>query len=307
MSKVLVTGGAGFIGSHVIEKLFSKGYEIVVVDNFVTGRRSNIKSNIKVLDIDINSEKMRNVFQELLPEFVIHLAAQTSVSSSVKSPKKDAQTNIIGTVNLLELCKEFSVKKIIYTSSAAVYGNNEHLPILENYPLVPTSPYGISKLVGENYIKIFNRLHHINYSILRLSNVYGPRQSEKGEAGVVTSFVNQMINGIPPTIDGDGNQRRDFIYVKDVANAIVAAMESPESQTVNISSGESISINNLFAFLAEIMDYDRQPKYGPARVGDIYNSTLSNQFAKNNLKWQPTIDIKKGLRETVDYFLNQTK
>ncbi|WP_346235360.1 NAD-dependent epimerase/dehydratase family protein [Lysinibacillus telephonicus] len=303
MSKVLVTGGAGFIGSHVVDQLIVEGHEVVVIDNFETGKRNNIKTNVNIFDIDINSKIVKSIFEYFLPEYVIHLAAQTSVSTSIGFPKKDAQTNIIGTLNILELSKEYQVKKIIFTSSAAVYGENGNLPILESYPLSPFSPYGLSKLTGEKYIKLYNKLHKLNYSILRLSNVYGPRQCENGEAGVVTKFINQMIKGITPTIEGDGNQSRDFIFVKDVANALVRAIVPSDPHILNISSGTSISINCLYDFLAKLIEYNKPANFGPSRVGDIYESSLSNENAKRILQWLPAISIEEGLNETVSYFL----
>ncbi|WP_025674881.1 NAD-dependent epimerase/dehydratase family protein [Paenibacillus polymyxa] len=293
--KVLVTGGAGFIGSHIIDVLEEKHIDYFVVDNLSTGKLSNLPRNANFYKVDILDAEFEKVFSEELPTHVIHLAAQSKVNISNTAPLKDGEVNILGTLNVLKLCKEYSCKKIIYSSSAAVYGNAENLPINEDTPINPVSNYGISKFTPELYIKCYAYNYGIEYTILRYSNVFGPRQTTDGEGGVISIFLNNIINGKKNYIFGDGEQTRDFIYVKDIAQANLLSLFSGHNQTINISTGKSISINELYSAISTICKNDLLPIYELQRLGDIKHNVLSNERALSVLKWRPIYSLNEAL------------
>lgn len=273
-NKVLITGGAGFIGSHIADKFIENNYEVVIIDNLSTGKIENINNKANFYKADIIIDDLNNIFEKEKPSIVIHLAAQVSVSNANKNPVYDAKENIIGTLNILEHCKKFNVDKIIAASSAAVYGNPQYLPIDENHPKEPISQYGLSKLTMEKYIQ----LSGVDYIICRFSNVYGPRQTIEGEAGVVTIFENAMKKDLPVCIYGDGEQTRDFVYVRDVAEVIYKLSNSDvKNEVINISTNEGITINELFYSLKCKYDYTIEPLYKGKRIGDIDVSILSNK------------------------------
>ncbi|MGV3464788.1 MAG: NAD-dependent epimerase/dehydratase family protein, partial [Heyndrickxia sp.] len=283
--KVLVTGGAGFIGSFIVEELVNKGHEAIVVDNLSTGKFINLSSKIPFYNMDINSPSIEQVFRIHHPEVVIHQAAQISVDFSNYYPFEDGNINILGTINLLQLCIKYSVSKIIFASSAAVYGPTEEMPIEETSATNPISFYGLSKYTAEHYIKLFHAQYGLNYTILRYSNVYGMRQNQEGEAGVISKFVNRMIHNQPFTVYGDGNQTRDFIFVRDVAKANIKAISLGDNMTLNISTGKSISVNQV---IDELKKHSTQPFniiYEERRSGDIKESYLSSNHAKQFLNW----------------------
>lgn len=300
--KVLVTGGAGFIGSHIVDQLIQHEYEVAVIDNLVTGDVRNLHPKAKLYITDITDTSVNEVFQLEKPEILIHQAAQVDVQKSLQDPKMDAMVNIFGTLNLLEMAKQYSVQKIIYASSCAVYGDPISIPISEEHPAQPISLYGQSKWLGEHYIVLYNRLYELDYTILRYANVYGPRQGVKGEGGVVSIFVQKMIQGKPPIIYGDGNQTRDFIFVKDVARANLLAITNGSQQTLNISTGCSTSINELSLLLRKMIDARLSPIYANSRFGDIIHSLLDPERAKIHLNWEATFSLEDGLRETVQFF-----
>lgn len=297
--KVLVTGGAGFIGSHIVDKLVSMGYKVVVVDNLSTGKMENVNPDSVFYCLNISSSSLHKIFAEEKPQFVIHAAAQVSVPNSFKDPILDCTTNVIGTLNVLECCRKYHVKKIVYSSSAAVYGEPQYLPIDENHNVCPQSNYGVSKYTAENYIKVYNHLYGINYTILRYSNVYGPRQESKSEGGVIAVFLERIFNNKPPIIFGTGNQIRDFIFVDDVAEANVLALKKGDNEVLNISTTKSTSINGLIETIGTITGVNIITSYSRSSPGDIYISILDNSKSKEILEWTPSYSLTDGLQQTL--------
>jgi UDP-glucose 4-epimerase len=297
--EVLVTGGAGFIGSNIVDGLIEIGHQVIVVDNLSTGKKENLNKQAKFYNLDIRDKGLKEVFKENEISHVIHHAAQIDVQHSIKDPLSDAQNNISGTINLLEQCRKYNIEKFIYASSAAVYGEPDYLPIDEEHPIKAMSPYGISKHTPEHYIKMYSELYDLKYTIFRYANVYGPRQDSKGEGGVVSIFVDKMLAEERPVIFGDGEQTRDFIYVADLVKANLLALDQGDNVLVNISTQSRDSINDLFNYLNQILLYDLEPIYKEARQGDIRHSSLVNSRAKELLGWTPAYDFKSGLEQTV--------
>ncbi|WP_122627832.1 NAD-dependent epimerase/dehydratase family protein [Lucifera butyrica] len=301
--KVLVTGGAGFIGSHIVDKLLAAGCRVVVLDNFSTGLRTNLPQGIELVEMDLGSEQLLPLFQREHFDYVIHQAAQTMVPKSLDDPHFDCRVNILGTVNLLEACRKTGVKRITAASSAAVYGDVDTLPVVETTVVRPTSFYGLSKLTVERYLALYQELYGLEYAALRYANVYGERQGDAGEGGVVSIFTRKMAAQEPVNIFGDGGQTRDFIYVGDVAAANYAALLATDCNRVyNISTQTETSVNTLIDVMSEVLGRSVTRNYLPAREGDIYRSSLSNAAAVHDLKWQPQTDLVKGLARTIDYF-----
>ncbi|GBG57971.1 UDP-glucose 4-epimerase [Sporomusaceae bacterium FL31] len=301
--KVLVTGGAGFIGSHVVEKLINEDCSVVVIDNFNTGLVHNIPETVKIIIMDICSPKIIDIFAEECFDAVIHLAAQTMVPISIHKPDFDCQINILGTVNILEACRKTSVKRVVFASSAAVYGDSEDIPIIEETNTIPTSFYGLSKLTVENYLQLYYQIYGLEYFVLRYSNVYGERQGDGGEGGVISIFTRKFSEGHVLVVHGDGGQTRDFIYVGDVAAANWCALICPNANEVlNVSTNTETSVNELIQILTEISGKSIQKSYGPAREGDIYRSTLANHKAIETLCWSPKVPLSIGLAKTYEYF-----
>lgn len=300
--KVLVTGGAGFIGSNIVDKLIEKDYEVVIIDNLSTGKKEHINAKANFYEADISSKNIENIFDKENIEVVIHTAAQIDVQKSINDPIYDCKNNIIGTLNILEACKKYKVDKLIYSSSAAVYGQPEYLPVDEEHPINAMSGYGISKHTPEHYIQMYADLYGLNTSILRYSNVYGPRQDPKGEGGVISIFVDKMLNNEEPVIYGDGDQTRDFIYVDDIVSANLAAINKKENDIYNISCNTKNSINDLARIINEILNTNFLPIYKKARPGDIRHSILDNNKALNSLAWKPHYDLEQGLKETINYY-----
>jgi len=300
--KVLVTGGAGFIGSNIVDELIDKGHQVTVVDNLSTGKKENLNDQAKFYQLDIREQELEEVFKENEITHVIHHAAQIDVQHSIKDPLFDAQNNILGTINLLECCIAYNVEKIIYASSAAVYGEPDYLPVDEEHPIKAMSPYGISKHTPEHYIKMYKELYNLKYTIFRYANVYGPRQDPKGEGGVVSIFVDKMLAEESPVIFGDGKQTRDFIHVYDIVKANLLALEKGDNILVNISTESRDSVNDLVDYLNEILPYNLETIYEEARKGDILHSSLANGKAKKLLGWTPDYELKAGLEQTVEYY-----
>lgn len=302
--KVLVTGGAGFIGSHIVDGLVKLNHEVSIIDNLYTGSEKNINKNAKFYRCDItNKETLKLVFELEKPQVVIHHAAQIDVQTSLRRAKFDAKVNIGGTINILECCREFKVRKIVYPSSAAVYGDPKYLPIDENHPINPISFYGVSKHTPEHYIKIYSELYDIKYTIFRYANVYGERQGAKGEGGVISIFIDKFLNGEAPVIFGDGDQTRDFIYVKDVAKANILAIDKGDNEILNISTNTQVSINKLFEIMREIFDAKIMTIYRKPRDGDIKDSYLDNIKSKMTIGWNNEYGLQEGLKETIDYYI----
>ncbi|MCD6550831.1 SDR family oxidoreductase [Thermotoga sp.] len=302
---VLVTGGAGFIGSHVVDRLIEKGYGVIVIDNLSSGKVENLNRNALFYEQSIEDEEMmERIFSLHRPEYVFHLAAQASVSVSVREPARDAKTNILGSLVLLEKSIKHGVKKFIFSSTGgAIYGENVRIfPTPETEIPHPISPYGIAKYSVEMYLDFFAKEYGLKYTVLRYANVYGPRQDPHGEAGVVAIFTERMLKGEEVHIFGDGEYVRDYVYVDDVAESNLLAMERGDNDVFNIGTGKGITVNELFRMLKEITGYDREPVYKPPRKGDVRKSILDWTKAKEKLGWEPKIPLEEGLRLTVEYF-----
>ena len=297
--KVLVTGGAGFIGSHVVEKLLQEKCEIVIIDNLSTGLQENISPSVKFIQMDIRSNRLLEIFMEEKFDAVIHLAAQTMVHKSLEMPDYDCDVNISGTVNLLEACRKANVKRVVFSSTAAVYGNVTALPVVESATKTPTSFYGLSKLTCENYLALYNQVYGLEYVVLRYANVYGERQGDGGEGGVISIFTRKIKQGESLLIFGDGTQTRDFIYAGDIANANYQSLLTVHQNNVyNISTQTETSVNTLIEHMSAVANKEVTKICGDLREGDIYKSFLSNAAAKKNLDWQPCTTLIDGLAKT---------
>lgn len=301
----LVTGGAGFIGSHLVDRLLSLEYRVVVIDNLSTGKSANLNPAAIFHQGDIAQQSVQEVFQREKPHLVFHLAAQISVSQSTRDPVKDAEINVIGTLKLLEAARQHGLEKIIYSSTGgALYGDPVASPCSEESPIVPLSPYGLSKYIAEQYLELHHRLYRLNYTSLRYGNVYGPRQDPHGEAGVVAIFIQAMLDGRQPQIFGDGEQERDFVYVDDVVDANLRAIEAGAGKAFNIGTGHGTTVNRIFKSLKAITRYNGEPAQLPARPGEVYRISLDCAKAQRELGWTPQVDLEEGLRRTVEYFRN---
>jgi UDP-glucose 4-epimerase len=301
--KALVTGGAGFIGSHMVDRLLELEYKVVVMDNLSTGKIKNLDSAAVFHHTDITQPAMAEIIQREQPDLVFHMAAQTSVTESTKDPIGDANANVLGTLRLLEACRRAGVDKIIYScTGGALYGDPETIPCMDDAPLVPISPYGMSKWVAEQYLDFYHRLYRLNFTSLRYGNVFGPRQDPHGEAGVVAIFSRAMLEGTQPQIYGDGAQERDFISVADVVEANLAAIERGDGKHMNIATGEATSVNRIFGLLQGITGYKWDPVHAPQRAGEVYRISLDWSRASQELGWSPKVSLEEGLQNTVDYF-----
>lgn len=302
--KVLVTGGAGFIGSHTVDKLIAQGAKVLVVDNLSTGKEENLNPAAEFVRLDVITEQLSQVFARFSPEYVIHLAAQVSVARSTEDPILDSMTNIVGAVNVLETCRRFGVKKVVYSSSAAVYGNPDEIVVSETTPTVPASFYGVSKLTPESYFKVFYNLYGLKYTVLRYANIYGPRQDALGEGGVISIFATRILAGQAPAIFGDGEQTRDFVYVGDIADANIKALTRGDLMTLNVGTGNRTSVNQLFAIMKEITGSGVSPQYSEARLGDVRHSCMDNRKIIENLNWRPQVSLQEGLANTLEFYRN---
>ncbi|MEK4158879.1 NAD-dependent epimerase/dehydratase family protein [Paenibacillus odorifer] len=296
MMKILVTGGCGFIGSHIVDELLANGHDVLVIDNLSSGYIRNLNKSARFYKMDFMSLEAERIIKEFTPEVVIHHAAQVSVQKSMINPVEDATTNIIGTIKLLDYCNKAGVRKIIYASSAAVYGNPDYLPINEDHQIHPISYYGISKYTPEQYIRTFCSNNELNYTILRYANVFGERQDAKGEGGVVAIFLDRLLNHEPPSLYGDGEQTRDFIYVKDIVSANLFVMDKGNNDLFNVSTGEGVSLNNLYDLMNSGLKKNITPIFESPRKGDILHSYLDNAKLKA-LGWAPKFNIESGLRD----------
>jgi UDP-glucose 4-epimerase len=303
MAKILVTGGAGFIGSHVVDLFLTKGYEVVVLDDLSTGRRSNLNPGATFYQMDIRSSSMRDVFAAERPEYVSHHAAQMDVRRSVAQPLFDADVNILGSINLIECAKEFEVKHFVYISTGgAAYGEPEKLPCGEDHPVNPICQYGASKHTVEHYLYMYHVNYGLKYTVLRYPNVFGPRQNPHGEAGVVAIFIGKMLAGEMAIVNGDGEQTRDFVYVEDCAHANYLALTvDHEPGIYNLGWGYPTSINQIYSALARATGYPYSTQHGPAKVGETRHIYLDARKAAKELGWAPTVTLEEGLERTVSY------
>lgn len=302
MSRAVVTGGAGFIGSHIVEELLANNYEVIVVDNFSTGHYRNISHlPIKIYDYDITDPSCIDFISSIEPEYIIHQAAQVSVAESVHDILHDENVNVKGSLHVIKAGIKATVKRLVFASSAAVYGNPHFLPVTTDHPTMPESPYGLTKLTVERYLQMAYKFYQLPYSILRYSNVYGPRQDAKGEGGVVSIFADKIAERTAPVIFGNGEQTRDFIYVKDVARANVKALEAQGNICVNVSTQTQITVNELWETMVKAADIHLKAEHQAERPGDILHSTLCNQKTLEVLQWIPQTSLETGLKETVAF------
>lgn len=299
--KVLITGGYGFIGSFVAAKFYEEGSDVIIIDNISSGNVRHIEFPHTSYIIDVESPNCDAIFAEQNIDIVVHLAAQINIVASMENPYADTKSNILGLTNILQLSAKHHVKKFLFASSAAVYGLSEEIPLGENLPCKPVSTYGINKLLGEYYCGKWNELYQLNTLCLRFANVYGPRQGLTGEGGVVSMFMERMLNGQSLTVYGSGEQTRDFIYVEDVAEAIYRASQSPQSGVMNLSTGTEHSINTLVRILSDLHPLAGVRRAEP-RPGDIFRSVLDNSLLCNALEWEPRFSLEEGLRRTYEWF-----
>ena len=306
MSKrVLVTGGAGFIGSHTVDALVSAGHTVAILDDLSTGSEANLNPNASFHRADITDPAVGRTLAEIRPEVICHVAAQISVSAGQADPLRDLTVNAAGTLRLLEHARRAGCR-FVHASSAAVYGEPEAIPVTEEHPTRPINNYGVSKLAVEHYLAAYARNYGVSYAALRYANVYGPRQNAAGEAGVVAIFCEAIAAGRPPTIHGDGLQTRDLVFVRDVAAANLAACASSATGVFNVGTGTETDVNTLCDAIANALGASIEPRRGPAREGDIYRSVLDPTRALELLGWRAEIDLARGLQETARWFLSHS-
>ncbi len=302
--KILVTGGAGFIASHVVDRFIADGHQVVVVDNLATGFRENVNPKAKFFELDIRDPKIAEVFETERPDAVDHHAAQMDVRRSVREPIYDAEVNVLGTLRLLELSRQVGVKRWIYISTGgAVYGEPQSLPVREDHPINPLSPYGATKHTPEHYLFIYRALHQLQYVVLRYANIYGPRQSPHGEAGVTAIFSEAMLLGKTCTLFGDGSKTRDYVFIEDVVRANVAALTQGDGGVFNIGTGRATTDFEIFDLVRKALGMpDLAPVYGEKRPGEIDHIALANERARDGLGWSPQVSLEEGVRRATAFY-----
>ncbi len=306
--RILVTGGAGFIGSHLVDRLIQEGHEVSIVDDLSTGKKKNVNPKAEFYKLDILSPKVERVFKKERPEAIFHHAAQMDVRRSVKDPIFDGQVNILGTVNLLQQAVKAGTKRVIFASSGgAIYGEQESFPAGEDHPTRPVSPYGISKLAGEHYLYYYGRTYGLQWTSLRYANVYGPRQDPFGEAGVVAIFTLKLLQNEQPVINGTGKQTRDYVAIDDVVEANMAVLNNGLTETFNVGTGRETSVNQLFRLLAEAAGSPIKERYGPERRGEQLRSCVDAAKLGRAAEWEPRTSLADGLKRTVEYFRQTVK
>jgi len=306
--KILVTGGAGFIGSNLVDALISLGHTVVVVDNLSTGSPNNLNPKARFYKMDIRDKKLSEVFEREKPEIVNHHAAQIDVRKSGEDPVADAEANILGSLNLISNCIRSGVKRVVYASTGgAIYGDPQYLPADENHPINPISQYGISKHTVEHYLHLYSIVNGLEYLTLRYSNVYGQRQNPYGEAGVVAIFAIQMLTGKQPTIFGPGDKTRDYTHVSDIVKANIIALEHGKNAIYNIGTSIETSDQEIFDTLANVLGYKGPPVYAPVRKGEVYRIALDCSKAQKELGWSARLSLKEGLAQTAEYYKKLAK
>ncbi len=301
--KILVTGGAGFIGSNLVDKLIGLGHEVVIIDNLSSGFQRNLNTKAKFYKLDIRDKKLAEIFERERPEIINHHAAQIDVRKSGEDPIADAEANILGSLNLISNCVQFRVKRVVYASTGgAIYGDPQYIPADEKHPINPISQYGVSKHTVEHYLHLYSIIHGLTYVALRYSNVYGQRQNPYGEAGVVAMFAIQMLTGKRPTIFGPGDKTRDYTHVSDVIEANIIGLKRGENAIYNIGTGVETKDQEIFDTLASVLGYKGKPVYAPLRPGEVYRIALDCNKAKSELGWSPKLSLKQGMAQTAEYY-----
>lgn len=301
--KILVTGGAGFIASQIADAFINEGHQVVVLDDLSTGFEKNVNPKAKFVKANICDKNLERLFEQEKFDIVNHHAAQMDVRRSVKDPEFDANTNILGTINLLQNCVKYGVKKFMFASTGgAVYGEQDYFPADEKHNQQPKSPYGISKLAVEKYLYFYNSEYKLNYTILRYANIYGPRQNPFGEAGVVAIFSTRLLKGEQPIINGHGKQTRDYVFVGDVVKANLLTLSDQVSDVYNVGTGIETDVNQLFQYINNITSADKEEKHGPAAPGEQMRSVITSDKLYNKFGWRPSTKLEDGLKATVDFF-----
>jgi UDP-glucose 4-epimerase len=299
---VLVTGGAGFIGSHLADTLVARGEEVIVVDDLSTGMRDNLNPRVEFQQLDIRSPEAAALVRERRPDAIAHQAAQMSVSRSVREPLFDASVNLIGSINMLEAAREVGARFVFASTGGALYGDADVLPTPESYPAWPVSPYGVGKLSFEHYLHCYGVVHGLSYAALRYANVYGPRQNPHGEAGVVAIFCLRLLNGEQAIINGDGLQSRDYVHVDDVVRAVLAALDNPVNGHFNVGTGRQATVNELFHLVVEHLVVEAEERHGPPRPGEQRTSALDCTLIGQKLGWSSQVGLEEGLAQTAGWF-----
>jgi len=306
--KYLVTGGAGFLGSHLVDELVRHGDEILAIDDLSTGHighlhEAQLRGQVQLHTMDIRDQDLRLIAQRFAPQVVVHLAAQASVAASVEDPIRDADINVLGTINVLEAAKRSGAQRVVYSSSGgAIHGAGSKLPTKETHVARPEAPYGVSKLASMEYLPLYKRAHGLDYVTLLLSNLYGPRQSATTEGGVVAIFIKTLLAGGTPTVHGDGSHTRDLVYVEDAVQAFILAAHKGGGRSLHVSSGRETSVSDLYAAARKVVGGSARPMYGPARNGDIVRSVLDPSAAFRHLGWKATTSLPAGLAATAEWF-----
>ncbi|TDI85645.1 MAG: NAD-dependent epimerase/dehydratase family protein [Caldithrix sp.] len=305
---ILVTGGAGFIASHIVDAYIELGHEVAIIDDLSSGRKSNLNPKAELFQVKIQDEAVGDIFAKFEFDVVCHHAAQMDVRKSVADPIFDANINVLGTLNLLENCVKHKVEKFIFASTGgAIYGEQDTFPADEEHPTWPLSPYGITKLTCEKYLFYYKEVYGLAHVILRYANVYGPRQNPHGEAGVVAIFAERFLAGNKPIINGDGKQTRDYVYVHDLVRANEIALDYADSDVFNIGTGAETDVTTIFRLLNELTGANIEENHGPAKLGEQQRSCLSSQKAESKLGWRPEVELCAGLKTTVEYFRDKDK
>lgn len=301
--KILVTGGAGFIGSHIVDAYIDSGHQVAVLDDLSSGRQENLNPKAEFFKMDIQDGRLEGIFEQNRFDVVNHHAAQMDVRRSVADPRFDAQVNVLGTLNILENCVKFGARKFIFASTGgAIYGEQDYFPADEEHPTWPISPYGITKLACEKYLFYYKQVHNLASVILRYANVYGPRQNPHGEAGVVAIFAERFLNGEQPVVNGDGKQTRDYIFVDDLVRLNVRALDHDQSDVFNAGTGIESDVNTLYRQIRTAAGSNVEEFHGPAKAGEQLRSCLTAAKAERILGWKPDVDLNEGIQMTVDYF-----
>jgi UDP-glucose 4-epimerase len=301
--KILVTGGAGFIGSNVADGFIAEGHQVVIVDDLSTGFQENVHPRATFYNLDIRDSGLAEIFEKEKPDLVDHHAAQIDVRKSLLDPMFDAQVNVLGSLNLIQQCVQYGVNKVIYASTGgAIYGEPDYLPADEEHPIRPLCQYGASKHSVEHYLYLYRHHYGLSYTVLRYPNVYGPRQDPHGEAGVVAIFTEALLREQRPTIFGDGSHTRDYVFVSDVVAANLLAMESGDGQVMNLGWGREISVSQIYAALKKHIAPHIDPLYAQERLGEIHRISLDSNKAQRELGWRPRVDLDEGIGRTVEYY-----